>query len=199
VHCQSSSALKPSAAANRPRVRRDRRVGQSEALIRFSLLSALSMRIFTAHGGGRFRRTHGFVMAEGGAPCTRNLRLQPGAAPDPRVVRGCGELADSFHLHPSAPTANRSSDACAMLVDAGIVPGQIDYITPGTAPRKTTRWNISASPVFGDQTSRIPVSSNKVDVATPVRRGRCERFLPADAHTSGFRRPSYDVPDSRFR
>jgi 3-oxoacyl-[acyl-carrier-protein] synthase II len=139
-----------------------------EALIRFSLLSALSMRNDSPHTAVRpfSKNRDGFVMAEGAGA----LVLESYEAATARgarilgVVAGCGELADSFHRTRSSPDG-KPIIGCVRnaLSDAGIVPGQIDYINAhGTGtPENDKMEYLGIASVFGDQTSRIPVSSNK--------------------------------------
>ena len=139
-----------------------------EALIRFSLLSALSMRNDSPHTAVRpfAKNRDGFVMAEGAGA----LVLESYEAATARgakilgVVAGCGELADSFHRTRSSPDG-KPIIGCVRnaLSDAGIVPGQIDYINAhGTGtPENDKMEYLGIASVFGDQTGSIPVSSNK--------------------------------------
>jgi 3-oxoacyl-[acyl-carrier-protein] synthase II len=139
-----------------------------EALIRFSLLSALSTRNDTPHSAARpfAKNRDGFVMAEGAGA----LVLESYEAATARgatilgVVAGCGELADSFHRTRSSPDG-KPIIGCVRnaLSDAGMVPDQIDYINAhGTGtPENDKMEYLGISTVFGEQTSRVPVSSNK--------------------------------------
>jgi 3-oxoacyl-[acyl-carrier-protein] synthase II len=139
-----------------------------EALIRFSLLSALSTRNDTPHSAARpfAKNRDGFVMAEGAGA----LVLESYEAATARgarilgVVAGCGELADSFHRTRSSPDG-KPIIGCVRnaLSDAGMVPDQIDYINAhGTGtPENDKMEYLGISTVFGEQTGRVPVSSNK--------------------------------------
>src|SRR6201986_2034301 len=77
---------------------------------------------------------------------------------------GCGEPAASFHRPRSSPDG-KPIIGCVRnaLSDAGMVPAQIDYINAhGTGtPENDTMEYLGISTVFGEQTRRIPVSSNK--------------------------------------
>jgi 3-oxoacyl-[acyl-carrier-protein] synthase II len=139
-----------------------------EALIRFSLLSALSTRNDSPHSAARpfAKNRDGFVMAEGAGA----LVLESYEAATARgakilgVLAGCGELADSFHRTRSSPDG-KPIIGCVRnaLSDAGMVPDQIDYINAhGTGtPENDKMEYLGISTVFGEQTGRVPVSSNK--------------------------------------
>ena len=139
-----------------------------ENLIRFSLLSALSMRNDAPASAARpfSKNRDGFVMAEGAGALV--LESYEGAtargATILGVLAGCGELADSFHRTRSSPDG-KPIIGCVRnaLSDAGIVPAQIDYINAhGTGtPENDKMEYLGISTVFGEQTGRIPVSSNK--------------------------------------
>ena len=139
-----------------------------EALVRFSLLSALSTQNDTPQAASKpfSKNRDGFVMAEGAGA----LVLESYEAATARgaqilgVVAGCGELTDSFHRTRSSPDG-KPIIGCVrnVLADAGMTPEQIDYINAhGTAtPENDKMEYLSISTVFGEQTSKIPVSSNK--------------------------------------
>src|SRR6266436_3053754 len=110
-----------------------------EALVRFSLLSALSTHNDPPHAAVRpfAKNRDGFVMAEGAGA----LVLESYEAATARgaqilgIVAGCGELADSFHRTRSSPDG-KPIIGCVrnVLADAGMTPEQIDYINAhGTA------------------------------------------------------------------
>ena len=88
-----------------------------EALVRFSLLSALSTQNDPPQSASKpfSKNRDGFVMAEGAGA----LVLESYDAAVARgatilgVVAGCGELTDSFTAPAPVPTASRSSAACA--------------------------------------------------------------------------------------
>jgi 3-oxoacyl-[acyl-carrier-protein] synthase II len=139
-----------------------------EAVVRFSLLSALSTQNDPPQAASKpfSKNRDGFVMAEGAGA----LVLESYEAAVARgatilgVVAGCGELTDSFHRTRSSPDG-KPIIGCVrnVLADAGMTPDQIDYINAhGTAtPENDKMEYLSISAVFGDLTSKIPVSSNK--------------------------------------
>jgi len=139
-----------------------------EAVVRFSLLSALSTQNDPPQAASKpfSKNRDGFVMAEGAGA----LVLESYEAAMARgasilgVVAGCGELTDSFHRTRSSPDG-KPIIGCVrnVLADAGMTPDQIDYINAhGTAtPENDKMEYLSISAVFGDLTPKIPVSSNK--------------------------------------
>jgi 3-oxoacyl-[acyl-carrier-protein] synthase II len=139
-----------------------------EALVRFSLLSALSTHNEPPQAAVRpfSKNRDGFVMAEGAGA----LVLESYEAATARgakilgIVAGCGELADSFHRTRSSPDG-KPIIGCVRnaLSDAGIVADQIDYINAhGTGtPENDKMEYLGISTVFGERTSQVPVSSNK--------------------------------------
>jgi 3-oxoacyl-[acyl-carrier-protein] synthase II len=139
-----------------------------EALVRFSLLSALSTHNDPPQAAARpfSKNRDGFVMAEGaGALVLESLEAATArGAKVLGVLIGCGELADSFHRTRSSPDG-KPIIGCVrnVLADAGMTPEQIDYINAhGTAtPENDKMEYLSISAVFGEHTSKIPVSSNK--------------------------------------
>ncbi len=83
----------------------------AEALIRFSLLSALSTQNDPPEQASKpfSKNRDGFVMAEGAGALVLES-LEHAAARGARilgVVAGCGEIADSFHRTRSSPDASR--------------------------------------------------------------------------------------------
>jgi 3-oxoacyl-[acyl-carrier-protein] synthase II len=139
-----------------------------EALIRFSLLSALSTNNDLPQAAVRpfAKNRDGFVMAEGAGA----LVLESYEAATARgakilgVLAGCGELADSFHRTRSSPDG-KPIIGCVRkaLADAGMGVEQIDYINAhGTGtPENDKMEYLGISTVFGERTTQIPVSSNK--------------------------------------
>src|SRR4051794_24516915 len=139
-----------------------------EAVIRFSLLSALSTQNNPPQAASKpfSKNRDGFVMAEGAG----TLVLESYDAAMARgakilgVVAGCGELTDSFHRTRSAPDG-KPAIGCVLktLTDAGMEPEQIDHINAhGTAtPENDKMEYLTTVAVFGDHTPKIPVSSNK--------------------------------------
>jgi 3-oxoacyl-[acyl-carrier-protein] synthase II len=176
-----------------------------EALIRFSLLSALSTRNDSPHTAVRpfAKNRDGFVMAEGAGA----LVLESYEAATARgakilgVLAGCGELADSFHRTRSSPDG-KPIIGCVRnaLSDAGIVPGQIDYINAhGTGtPENDKMEYLGISTVFGEQTGRVPVSSNKSMVGHTLSAAGAVEAVFSLLTLEHQRIPptiNYDVPD----
>ncbi|MDB5579382.1 MAG: 3-oxoacyl-ACP synthase [Bradyrhizobium sp.] len=139
-----------------------------EALIRFSLLSALSTQNDPPQGASKpfSKNRDGFVMAEGAgvlvlesydAAVARGAKILG-------VVAGCGELTDSFHRTRSSPDG-KPIIGCVhkTLADAGMTPEQIDHINAhGTATPENDKMEfLGISAVFGERAKTIPVSSNK--------------------------------------
>jgi 3-oxoacyl-[acyl-carrier-protein] synthase II len=138
----------------------------AEALIRFSLLSALSTRNEVPEQAARpFEKSRdGFVMAEGAAALVLES-LESARARGAKVlglVLGCGERADSFHRTRSNPDGGAIVAAMrAAIADAGLEPEEIDYVNAhGTGtPENDKMENLGMRAVFGD--AAPPISSNK--------------------------------------
>ena len=139
-----------------------------EAMIRFSLLSALSTQNADPQTASKpfSKNRDGFVMAEGaGALVLESMEaaLARGAT-ILGILAGCGELTDSFHRTRSSPDG-KPIIGCVRnaLADAGMTPEQIDYINAhGTAtPENDKMEYLGISTVFGERAKQIPVSSNK--------------------------------------
>jgi 3-oxoacyl-[acyl-carrier-protein] synthase II len=176
-----------------------------EALIRFSLLSALSTQNDPPHTAARpfSKNRDGFVMAEGAGA----LVLESYEAASARgakilgILAGCGELADSFHRTRSSPDG-KPIIGCVRnaLSDAGIVPDQIDYINAhGTGtPENDKMEYLGISTVFGEHTGRIPVSSNKSMVGHTLSAAGAVEAVFSLLTLEHQRIPptiNYDVPD----
>ncbi|HYZ33107.1 MAG TPA: beta-ketoacyl-ACP synthase [Crenalkalicoccus sp.] len=139
---------------------------QPEALIRFSLLSALSARNEEPARASRpFEKARdGFVMAEGAAALVLES-LEAARARGARVlalVLGCGERADSFHRTRSNPDGGAIIGAMRVAIaDAGLEPGEIDYVNAhGTGtPENDKMETLGMRAVFGE--APPPISSNK--------------------------------------
>jgi len=138
----------------------------AEAVIRFSLLSALSTRNEDPARASRpFEKTReGFVMSEGAAA----LVLESLASARARgakilgLVLGAGERADSFHRTRSNPDGAAIIGAMrAAIADAGLTPEQIDYVNAhGTGtPENDKMETLGMRAVFGETCP--PISSNK--------------------------------------
>jgi len=139
-----------------------------EALVRFSLLSALSTQNNPPQAASKpfSKNRDGFVMAEGAGALVLESYESAVArgAPILGVLAGCGELTDSFHRTRSSPDG-KPIIGCVRktLADAGLAPEQIDYINAhGTAtPENDKMEYLAISTVFGELAQKIPVSSNK--------------------------------------
>jgi 3-oxoacyl-[acyl-carrier-protein] synthase II len=139
-----------------------------ESLIRFSLLSALSMSNDPPQGASKpfAKNRDGFVMAEGaGALVLESYEsAKARGAKILGVLAGCGELADSFHRTRSSPDG-KPIIGCMRnaLDDAGLTPDDIDYINAhGTSTPENDKMEcLCVSAVFGERAKQIPMSSNK--------------------------------------
>ncbi len=140
-----------------------------ESLIRFSLLSALSTASNDNPQGAAkpfAKNRDGFVMAEGaGAVVLESLQsAKARGAKIIGVLEGCGEMADAFHRTRSSPDG-KPIIGCIQnaLKDAGIEPGEIDYVNAhGTGtPENDKMEHLGLSAVFGERIKGIPISSNK--------------------------------------
>jgi 3-oxoacyl-[acyl-carrier-protein] synthase II len=139
-----------------------------EAVIRFSLLSALSTSNDNPQGAARpfAKNRDGFVMAEGaGALVLESLEsAKARGAKILGVLEGCGEMADAFHRTRSSPDG-KPIIGCIhnALRDAGIEPDEIDYVNAhGTGTPENDRMeHLGMSAVFGERVKGIPISSNK--------------------------------------
>ncbi|AZO74912.1 MULTISPECIES: beta-ketoacyl-ACP synthase [unclassified Mesorhizobium] len=140
----------------------------AEALIRFSLLSALSTHNDIPEKASKpfSKDRDGFVLAEGsGALVLESLEaaLARGAT-ILGIMRGCGEKADDFHRTRSKPDGSPAIAAVrAALADAGLGEDEIDYVNAhGTStPENDKMEHLSLSTVFGERTGSMPISSNK--------------------------------------
>jgi len=140
----------------------------AEALIRFSLLSALSTQNERPEKASKpfSKDRDGFVLAEGGAALvleSLDSALARGAE-ILGIIRGCGERADDFHRTRSKPDGSPAIAAVsAAIEDAGMRPDEIGYVNAhGTStPENDKMEHMSLSAVFGERICDIPVSSNK--------------------------------------
>jgi 3-oxoacyl-[acyl-carrier-protein] synthase II len=139
-----------------------------ESLVRFSLLSALSTANDPPQGAAKpfSKNRDGFVMAEGAAALVLES-LEHARARGARllgVLKGCGEMADSFHRTRSSPDG-RAIIGCmrGAIADAGLTPDDVDYINPhGTGtPENDKMEGLGAAAVFGERAKQLPISSNK--------------------------------------
>ena len=139
-----------------------------EAVIRFSLLSALSTSNDVPHTAAKpfSKNRDGFVMAEGAGA----LVLESYEAAMARgakilgVVEGCGEMTDAFHRTRSSPDGKPIIGCIAnAIADAGLTPNDIDYINAhGTStPENDKMEYLGCATVFGERIKSLPISSNK--------------------------------------
>ncbi len=140
----------------------------AEALIRFSLLSALSTQNDPPEQASKpfSKNRDGFVMAEGAGALVLES-LEHAAARGARilgVVAGCGEIADSFHRTRSSPDG-KPVIACMQhaLADSGMKPEDIDHINAhGTSTPENDKMETNCvMAVFGERARQIPITSNK--------------------------------------
>jgi 3-oxoacyl-[acyl-carrier-protein] synthase II len=139
-----------------------------EAVIRFSLLSALSTSNEPPQGAAKpfSKNRDGFVMAEGAGA----LVLESYEAAKARcakilgVLEGCGEMADAFHRTRSSPDGKPIIGAIANAIkDAGLTPDDIDYVNAhGTGtPENDKMEYLGVASVLGERMKSVPISSNK--------------------------------------
>ena len=176
-----------------------------EAVIRFSLLSALSTaNEFPEKASKPFSGNRdGFVMGEGAAALV--LEDYDGArargAEILGVIRGCGEKADDFHRTRSKPDASAVIGAIKRAVeDAGLAPEAVQYVNAhGTGTDENDKMEAFAlASVFGEHMKSIPVSSNKSIVGhTLTAAGALEAVFSILTIRNGILPPTinYEVPD----
>jgi 3-oxoacyl-[acyl-carrier-protein] synthase II len=141
---------------------------QAEALIRFSLLSALSTQNDPPENASKpfSKNRDGFIMAEGGAALVLETyeHAKARGAEILGFLAGAGEQADSFHRTRSNPDGKAIIGTIEKaLKDAGLKPGQIDYINAhGTGtPENDKMEHMACAAVFGPRMQHLPISSNK--------------------------------------
>ena len=139
-----------------------------EALIRFSLLSALSTSNDVPEAAAKpfSKNRDGFIMAEGAAA----LVLESYESANARgakilgVLEGCGEMTAAFHRTRSSPDGKPIIGCIAGAIkDAGLTPGDIDYVNAhGTStPENDKMEYLGCAAVFGERMKSVPISSNK--------------------------------------
>src|SRR5450432_4145265 len=177
----------------------------TESLVRFSLLSALSVQNDPPQGAAKpfSKNRDGFVMAEGaGAMVLESYQSAIARGANILgVVAGCGELADSFHRTRSNPDG-KPIIGCVhkTLADAGLTPDQIDHINAhGTAtPENDKMEYLAISSVFGERANHIPVSSNKSMVGHTISAAGAVEAIFSLLTLEHQRIPptiNYDIPD----
>jgi len=139
-----------------------------ESLIRFSLLSALSMQNEPPEAAAKpfAKNRDGFVMAEGaGAVVLESYDAATArGAKILGVVAGCGELADGFHRTRSSPDGKPIIGCMRRAIaDAGLESVDIDYINAhGTGTPENDKMEcLSVAAVFEERAKDVPISSNK--------------------------------------
>jgi len=139
-----------------------------EALIRFSLLSALSTRNDPPSRASKpfSKDRDGFVIGEGAAA----LVLENVDAARARgatilgLITGLGESVDPFHRTRANPDGKPVAACMAQAIaDAGISTHEIDYVNAhGTStPENDMTEYLALSTIMGERVRRVPVSSNK--------------------------------------
>ena len=177
----------------------------AEALIRFSLLSALSTQNEAPEKASKpfSKDRDGFVLAEGSATLVLES-LESAVARGAKVLGilgGCGEKADDFHRTRSSPGgAPAIATIRAALEDAGLSADQIGYINAhGTStPENDKMEYLALSTVFGDRMPDVPVSSNKSMIGhTLTAAGAVEAVFSLLTISTGTLPPTinYDTPD----
>jgi len=176
-----------------------------EAVIRFSLLSALSTSNDNPEKAARpfSKNRDGFVMAEGAGA----LVLESYDAAKARgatilgVVEGCGEKTDAFHRTRSSPDG-KPIIACIKnaLEDAGLTPDDIDYVNAhGTStPENDKMEYLGCSTVFGERMATLPISSNKSMIGHTLSAAGAIEAVFTVLTLQNQRMPptiNYDVPD----
>jgi 3-oxoacyl-[acyl-carrier-protein] synthase II len=176
-----------------------------EALVRFSLLSALSTQNDPPQGASKpfSKNRDGFVMAEGAGA----LVLESYEAARARgasilgIVAGCGELTDTFHRTRSSPDG-KPIIGCIQktLADAGMTPQDVDHINAhGTStPENDKMEYLGVSAVFGERAKQIPVSSNKSMVGHTISAAGAVEAIISLLTLEHQRIPptiNYEVPD----
>ncbi|KAB2672021.1 beta-ketoacyl-ACP synthase [Ochrobactrum sp. LMG 5442] len=177
----------------------------AEALIRFSLLSALSTQNERPEKASKpfSKDRDGFAMSEGSGALVMES-LESAVARGARVLgilAGCGEKADDFHRTRSKPDASPAIGTVrAALADAGLTEDQISYINAhGTStPENDKMEYLALSTVFGERLASIPVSSNKSMIGhTLTAAGAIEAVFSLLTIQTGTLPPTinYDNPD----
>ncbi len=177
----------------------------AEALIRFSLLSALSTQNDKPEKASKpfSKDRDGFAMSEGSGALVMES-LESAVARGAKVLgilAGCGEKADDFPRTRSKPDASPAIGTVrAALADAGLTEEQISYINAhGTStPENDKMEYLALSTVFGDKLASIPVSSNKSMIGhTLTAAGAIEAVFSLLTIQTGTLPPTinYDNPD----
>ncbi|MFC0217246.1 3-oxoacyl-[acyl-carrier-protein] synthase II [Pseudochelatococcus lubricantis] len=181
----------------------------AEALIRFSLLSALSTHNDDPAGASRpfSKNRDGFVMGEGaGAFVLEDYdAARARGATILGIVAGCGERGDGFHRTRTSPDGGPAIAAIREAVsDAGLTPDDIDYINAhGTStPENDKMESLACLAVFGERmnaaSGSLPISSNKSMIGhTLTAAGAVEAVFSLLTILNGRLPPTinYELPD----
>lgn len=178
---------------------------QAEALIRFSLLSALSTQNDPPEKASKpfSKNRDGFVMGEGGAALVLE-NAEHAAARGATIlgyVLGCGEKGDGFHRTRSSPDGAPIIAAIeAAIADAGVTPDAIDYVNAhGTGtPENDKMESMGLMAVLGERMKSVPISSNKSMIGhTLTAAGAVEAVFSLMTIERGRIPPTinHDVPD----
>src|SRR5215208_153313 len=176
-----------------------------EALVRFSLLSALSTHNDPPEAAAKpfAKNRDGFVMGEGAAA----LVIENAEAARARgaailgYVLGCGERGDGFHRTRSSPDGAPIIAAIRDAIeDAGLTPDDIDYVNAhGTGtPENDKMESMGCMAVIGERMKSVPISSNKSMIGhTLTAAGAVEAVMSLLTIRSGRIPPTinYHVPD----
>ncbi|QRM45181.1 beta-ketoacyl-ACP synthase [Rhizobium sp. BG4] len=177
----------------------------AEALIRFSLLSALSTQNDPPTKASKpfSKDRDGFVIAEGAATLVLES-LESAIARGAKILgimKGAGEKADSFHRTRSSPDGGPAiATIRAALADAGLDESAIGYINAhGTSTPENDKMEYgSMLAVFGERMASIPLSSNKSMIGhTLTAAGAVEAVFSFQTMLTGTLPPTinYNNPD----
>lgn len=141
---------------------------QAEALIRFSLLSALSTQNEIPEEAAKpfSKNRDGFVMGEGAAALVLES-YESAKARGAKIlgfVLGAGDRGDGFHRTRTSPDGKPMIRAMQeAIADAGLTPDDIDYINAhGTStPENDKMESAGCMATFGERMGMLPISSNK--------------------------------------
>ena len=176
-----------------------------EAMVRFSLLSALSTQNLPPQAASKpfSKNRDGFVMAEGaGALVLESYEsAKARGATILGVVAGCGELTNSFHRTRSSPDGKPIIGCMRKtLADAGLdARADRSYQCARHRDAGERQDGISHDlAVFGDHTPKIPVSSNKSMVGHTISAAGAVEAIFSLLTLEHQRIPptiNYDMPD----
>lgn len=178
---------------------------QAEALIRFSLLSALSTQNDPPTGAAKpfSKNRDGFVMGEGAGALVLETYESAKArgAKILGVVAGCGERGDGFHRTRTSPDGMPAILAMQDAIgDAGLAPDDIDYVNAhGTStPENDKMESMGCMKVMGERMNSVPISSNKSMIGHTLTAAGAVEAVFSLLTLSNQRIPptiNYNVPD----